>query len=288
MSENVVPVHQWTNGGDEVLVVRFVSKDGKSYGGFQHPMNVGETVTAPDWSDDMRCGGGIHGWPWAIGLGEGKECDWSALWQVYGVAAKDIVGGEGNLRGKAKFRTGVLRFTGSWNEATDFVLAGQMAWVHHAASGAASATGESGAASATGESGAASATGERGAASATGWRGAASATGWSGAASATGWSGAASATGERGAASATGARGAASATGWSGAASATGEDGTAMSVGIDGKASAALGNFIVLAEWAIKNDKWTRIAMGLARVDGERIKANTPYMLKGGKFVKAS
>ena len=259
MSEKVIPVHQWTNGGDDVLVVRFVPKDGKSYGGFQHPVTVGESVTAPDWRPDMECGGGIHGWPWAIGLGDGKDCDWSALWQVYGVAPKDIVGGDGDLKAKLKFRTGTLKFVGTWDAATAFVLAGQMAWVHHAASGAASATGERGAASATGWSGAASATGESGAASATGWRGAASATGWSGAASATGWSG---------------------------AASATGKDGTAMSVGPEGVASASLGNFIILAEWTIVVNQWKRVAMRLAKVDGKRIKADTPYQLKDGKFVE--
>jgi hypothetical protein len=264
----IIPIHQWMNGGDEVLVVRFVPKDGKSYGGFQHPMTVGETVTAPDWKADCTCGGGIHAWPWAVGLGEGKDCDWSAVWQVYGVKPKDIMQGASDLVGKIKFRTGILRFLGSWDQAANFVLSGQMAWVHQAASGAASATGERGAASATGE---------RGAASATGWRGAASATGLSGAASATGWSGAASATGERGAASATG---------WSGAASATGKYGTACALGIEGKASAALGNFLVIAEWKYINCAWKRVAMGLAKVDGKKIKADTFYTLKDGKFVE--
>ena len=287
MSEKVIPVHQWTNGGDEVLVVRFVSKDGKSYGGFQHPVTVGESVTAPDWTPDMTCGGGIHGWPWAMGLGDGKECDWSALWQVYAVSPKDIMGGDGDLKSKVKFRTGILRFVGTWDAATAFVLAGQMSWVHHAASGAASATGWRGAASATGWSGAASATGTSGAASATGERGAASATGTRGAASATGWSGAASATGWSGAASATGKDGTAMSVGPEGVASATGKDGTAMSVGPEGVASASLGNFIILAEWEIVAGAWKRMAMRLAKVDGRKIKADTPYKLKDGKFVEA-
>jgi len=144
MSVEKTPVHQWTNGGDEVLVVRFVSKDGKSYGDFQHPMKVGESVAAPDWKPDMNCGGGIHGWPWAIGLGEGKECDWTALWQVYSVNPKDIVGGDGDLKGKAKFRTGTLKFLGHWQGAADFVLKGQMAWVFHNSSGSASNSGAEG------------------------------------------------------------------------------------------------------------------------------------------------
>jgi len=244
----IIPVHQWTNDGDEVLVVRFASKDGKSYNNFQHPMTVGETVTAPDWVANCNCGSGIHGWPWALGLGEGKECDWTALWQVYGVKPEDIMQGEPDLVGKIKFHTGVLRFLGTWEQATNFVLAGQMAWVHQAARGAASATGPRGAASATGPSGAASATGPSGAASATGWRGAASATGESG------------------------------------AASATGKDGTAIALGINGKASGSLGNFLMVAEWKFTAGAWKRVAMRMVRVDGKRIKADTFYSLKNGKW----
>ena len=231
--KKIIPVHQWTNGGDEVLVVRFVSQDGKSYGGFQHPMIVGETVTAPDWEANCKCGGGIHAWPWALGLGEGKECDWGALWQVYGVKPEDIMQGEPDLVGKVKFRTGVLRFLGKWWDATNFVLAGQMAWVHHSASGSASSTGESGSASSTGE------------------------------------------------------RGSASSTGWSGSASSTGKYGTSVAIGIECKASASLGNFLVIAEWKYIDNEWKRVAMGLAKVDGVKIKADAFYTLKNGKFVKA-
>ena len=121
----IIPIHQWTNGGDEVLVVRFVSKNGKSYGGFRHPMTVGEAVTAPDWRADCTCGGGIHAWPWALGLGEGKDCDWSAVWQVYGVKPEDIMHGAPDLVGKIKFKSGVLRFIGNWWEATNFVFEGR-------------------------------------------------------------------------------------------------------------------------------------------------------------------
>ena len=222
--KTIIPIHQWTNGGDEVLIVRFVSQDGKSYQNFQHPMTVGETVTAPDWEETCKCGGGIHGWPWALRLGEGKECDWSALWQVYGVKPEDIMQGEPDLIGKVKFRTGILRFVGKWWEATNYVLSGQMEWVHHSASGSASSTG---------------------------------------------------------------ARGSASSTGWSGSASAIGKYGTAIALGIESKASGSIGNFLVIAEWKYLDNVWKRVAMGLAKVDGKKIKADTFYTLKDGKFVKA-
>jgi hypothetical protein len=163
-------------------------------------------------------------------------------------------------------------------------------------SGAASATGDSGAASATGDRGAASATGDRGAASATGDRGAASATGYSGAASATGYSGAASATGDRGAASATGYsgaasatgnRGAASATGNRGAASATGKNSVASALGIESKAKGTIGTWLVIAEWAEdKEYNWYIKSIKTVQVDGKKIKEDTYYTLKRGKFVK--
>ncbi len=151
--------------------------------------------------------------------------------------------------------------------------------------GAASATGDQGAASATGTRGAASATGYQGAASATGCQGAASATGDQGAASATGTRGAASATGDQGAASATGDQGAASATGYQGAASATGEESCAIALGIESKVKGIKGAFLTCAEWKC-SDKWHRVAVKSVRVDGKKIKAETWYTLKDGKFTE--
>ncbi|WP_417177397.1 hypothetical protein [Bacteroides sp.] len=151
--------------------------------------------------------------------------------------------------------------------------------------GAASATGDQGAASATGDRGAASATGNQGAASATGDRGAASATGYQGAASATGDRGAASATGYQGAASATGDRGAASATGNQGAASATGKDSIALAAGYGCKAKGAIGCWIVLAErgeW--DGDTYPIKEVKAFEVDGEKVKADTWYMLVNGQL----
>ena len=151
--------------------------------------------------------------------------------------------------------------------------------------GAASATGDQGAASATGYQGAASATGYQGAASATGYRGAASATGDRGAASATGNYGAASATGNRGAASATGNYGAASATGNRGAASATGKDSIALAAGYGCKAKGAIGCWIVLAERGEWNGNTYPIKEVKAfEVDGEKVKADTWYMLVNGQL----
>ena len=43
-----------------------------------------------------------------------------------------------------------------------------------------------------------------------------------------------------------------------------------------------MGNWIVLAEWDDVKIK----AMGIARIDGKKIKSDTFYTLKGGKFVE--
>jgi len=292
----IIPRHLWTHDGSEVLILKCVAKDGKTYGNFQWPLTVGAEIAAPDFTTVAECGGGLHGWPWGFSIGDGKEPDWAATWLVFGALPADVI----DLGGKVKTRTATIRYVGDWMGASAFVLAGQIAWVHQAARGAASATGWSGAASATGWSGAASATGGRGAASATGARGAASATGWSGAASATGWRGAASATGERGAASATGGRGVASATGWRGAASATGASGAASATGesslagvtgLYGKAQAGPFGVIALAWW---NRSAARSEMRCAEVgigDGSdgKLKAKTWYRLNDetGAFKEA-
>ena len=186
----IIPVHQWTNAEGDVLVVRFVDHECKSHPPsgipFQHPKEVGESVTAPDWETISKCGGGIHGWPWAMWLGSGKDPQWDALWQVYAVKPSDIVLIEENSEWKIKFRSGRLVFLGAWNKATDFVLSGQMAWVAQASSGAGHATGDSSASSATGDSSASSATGYSSASSATGDSSASSATGDSSASVCTG------------------------------------------------------------------------------------------------------
>ena len=93
-------------------------------------------------------------------------------------------------------------------------------------------------------------------------------------------------TGDNSAATNTGYSSAATNTGNSSAATNTGKDGTAISIGIEGRASGSIGNFLVLAEWEFKNSVWKRIAMGLAKVDGKKIKADTFYVLKNGKFIE--
>jgi hypothetical protein len=164
-----VPIHQWTHDGAEVLIVKYVGKDGETYKGFRWPLTVGASVESPNWAPTPDCeSGGLFGWPWGMCIGDGKDPDWSATWLVFGAVAADVIQLDG---GKVKAHRGVVRFVGAWWEATAFVLSGQMAWVHHNARGSASSTGERGSASSTGGSGSASSTGECSAAVVTGLSG---------------------------------------------------------------------------------------------------------------------
>ena len=288
------PIHQWTHDGAEVLIVRFCEADGLSSYGFKYPLTPGTTVEAPDWDPKPNCGNGLHGWPWGMNIGDGKDPEWNKTWMVIGANPEDVI----DLGGKVKFRRGTVRLVGQWYEAGNHVLNGQMAWVHARTKGtperaenemgSASATGGSSSASATGGRGSASATGGSSSASATGERGSASATGGSSSASATGWRGSASATGEMGSASATGEMGSASATGGRGSASATGDCSAAVCTNLDGRVRGGKYSALALA-W--HNPKANRLEMRvgiIGRGDGKdkKLKSDTWYRLNArGQFV---
>ena len=151
-----------------------------------------------------------------------------------------------------------------------------------------SATGDYSGASATGDYSGASATGDYSGASATGNYSGASATGDYSGASATGNHSGASATGDYSGASATGNCSGASATGYKSSASA-GKGSVALSVGRDTRAKGSLGSWIVLTQ-CHKSEEDGQDYIDLvkvAKVDGKRIKADTWYTLKEGKFVLA-
>jgi len=75
--------------------VRTVKKDMTSHGGFVWPASG--PVEAPDWRDDDKCGGGLHGF--LNGHGNGQLCDNSedAVWLLCSTDAKVV-----DLGGKIK------------------------------------------------------------------------------------------------------------------------------------------------------------------------------------------
>ena len=197
--KEIPPIHQWTHTGDRVLLVKCINRDGTSYNGFVWPKEG--PVKPEEWSRDPTCeSGGLFGWPWGIGCGEGRDPDACADWIVFSVKPENVI----DCGGKSKAVPGedgdlpLVVYRGSQGGAMYHTLSGRIAWIEARSSGSASATGDRGSASATGYSGSASATGYSGSASATGSSGSASATGDSGSASATGDRGSASATGDRG------------------------------------------------------------------------------------------
>jgi hypothetical protein len=115
-----VLAHQWTDGGERVLILRRIGADGTSYGGFSAWGKFGENcdVEAPDFNTEAKCGGGLHGWPWGMGLGEGSG--YSLIddrWLVLAARPEDVIGQlEGGEKCKVrcaqKIYDGV--FSGAW------------------------------------------------------------------------------------------------------------------------------------------------------------------------------
>ena len=67
-----------------------------------------------------------------------------------------------------------------------------------------------------------------------------------------------------------------------------GRDSIAVSLGVLVSSKAAKGSWIVCAEWKQNADySWSVVGVKTAKVDGKRIKADTFYVLKCGKFVGA-
>ena len=91
-------------------------------------------------------------------------------------------------------------------------------------------------------------------------------------------------TGNRSAATNTGDMSAATNTGNMSAATVEGKESVACGLGHDCKASGSIGCWIVLAE---RNDNYEIKSIKTIKVDGKKIKANTFYILRNGKFVVA-
>ena len=125
-----------------------------------------------------------------------------------------------------------------------------------------------------------------------------SATGDRSANSATGDRSANSATGDRSANSATGYGSANSATGYGSANLTTGEDckndglgeaNISIGWGRNNKCKGCVGSYLVLSEWGNwDGNKYPLIGAQMALVDGEKIKADTYYILKDGKITEAT
>ena len=100
------------------------------------------------------------------------------------------------------------------------------------------------------------------------------------------WS-AATNTGNWSAATNTGDQSAATNTGYRSAAVVEGKESVAIATGVESRAKGSLGCYIVLAEWyQDEAHDWHIKHVESAKVDGEKIKADTFYTLKNGEFVE--
>ena len=102
------------------LVLKVVSADMKSYGGFQWP-GVGGIAVAADWDASPVCGGGLHGWLNGVGY---LACQsWSddpmSKWLVLSVNTDTIV----DTDGKVKFPKAEVVHVGDRKSASDVILA---------------------------------------------------------------------------------------------------------------------------------------------------------------------
>lgn len=96
-------------------------------------------------------------------------------------------------------------------------------------------------------------------------------------------------TGDYSAATNTGNRSSATNTGDYSSANVEGLESVAISVGIGGKAKGAKGCFLVLAEWEQNNIEGRhRKNVKAVKVDGKKIKEDTFYILKDGRFEEAT
>ena len=148
------------------------------------------------------------------------------------------------------------------------------------------ATGDQSAATNTGDQSAATNTGNQSAATNTGYQSAATNTGNQSAATNTGNRSAATNTGYRSAATNTGYRSVATNTGYQSAATVESKESVAIATGYESKARGALGCWIVLSEWKEIDNEYNIIDVQSAKVDGEKIKADTFYRLVNGEFVE--
>ena len=129
--------------------------------------------------------------------------------------------------------------------------------------------------------------GDRSAAVTSGFMSAAVTSGDRSAAVTSGFMSAAVNSGDRSAAVNSGDRSAAVTSGDSGAAEVSEKESIAISLGVDGRAKGNKGCWLTIAEWGeSKNGEMHRKDVKTVKVDGERIKENTWYALKGGKFVE--
>ena len=99
-------------------VLRTCTEDMMSHDGFKWPRKG--KVSCDDWSNEPKCGNGLHGL--LMGHGDGSLLHWDAKaqWLVVKVLAKDVVAID---KYKVKFPKGTVVYCGDRKGATDYIIA---------------------------------------------------------------------------------------------------------------------------------------------------------------------
>jgi hypothetical protein len=117
-----------------VLLVKTVAADGTSYGGFVWPRS-GPVDPGPCSREPTCQSGGLFGWPWGTGCGDGRDVEADGLAIVFAARPENVVlVDEGP---KAKAVTGAdgclpeVVFAGSFPAAMARVAEGRARWIEH-------------------------------------------------------------------------------------------------------------------------------------------------------------
>jgi hypothetical protein len=305
----------------DAYMIRTTDKDGKAYGGFQWPTEVGAIVEAPDWNGAAICGYGLHGLLDGNGNWGLLSQDGDALWWVIGVLRSECVEIDSEKHKAPRCR---VEYVGNMANAMTIISRHRQAeiWKNAKASedtqattgdrapaattgdrAPAATTGEGAPAATTGDRAPAATTGDRAPAATTGDRAPAATTG-EGAPAATTGEGApaattgdyapaattgdyapAATTGDRAPAATTGDYAPAATTGDRAPAATTGEGAIAAALGAAGTASASAGGAIMLAAFDTTVWPYKLIAVRASMVGENGIEPGKTYRLTvAGEF----
>jgi hypothetical protein len=248
MSKAHPPVHQWTHTGDRVLLVKIVNKDMTSYGGFVWPK--AGPVTPAKWSRQPDCdSGGLFGWAWGTGLGDGKDPHAGLTWLVFSAKPENVIMvGSGPKVKAVPGEDGSLPevvYCGTQAGAMKFTHEGRMAWIVGNARSSAASSGDSSSAASSGDSSSAASSGDSSSAASSGDRSSAASSGDRSSAASSGDSSSAASSGYSSSAASSGYSSSAASSGDSSSAASSGDRSSAASSG-DRSISAACGEYVTV------------------------------------------
>ena len=114
--------HQFTIDG-KVLILKRIPASRRGYEGFLYPSGIGTKIVPDGWDPKPRCGGGIHGWPWGFGIGDGSQFDIiHDIWMVLSEVPENVVGAISNGM-KCKCKEPEIVLEGSFKDAFAMVAA---------------------------------------------------------------------------------------------------------------------------------------------------------------------